>query len=94
MSEYSDNLGVNSMAHKFKIGDRVRVIKIDNNKKYGTARYKIGDIGTIIECESTHTYGNYYSIEFDRLKQAGVRYNWYALEQWIQPVENTLMTVE
>ena len=82
------------MKHKFKIGDRVRVIKIDNNKYYGTARYKLGDIGTIIKCDSTHTYGNDYRIEFDRLKQAGVRYDWYALEKWIQPVENTLMTVE
>ena len=51
-------------------------------------------IGTIIKCDSTHTYGNDYRIEFDRLKQAGVRYDWYALEKWIQPVENTLMTVE
>ena len=50
----------------------------------------------VVFCEyyMAKTYGNDYRIEFDRLKQAGVRYDWYALEKWIQPVENTLMTVD
>lgn len=80
--------------HKFKIGDRVRVIKIDNHKFYDTAKYKVGDVGTIVRCGFTYTHGNDYCIEFDRLKKAGVRYDWYVLEKWIQPVENTVITCE
>lgn len=82
------------MTHKFKIGDRVRVIKIDNNKFYGTAKYKVGDVGTIVRCGFTYTHGNDYLIEFDQLKKTGTRYDWYALENWILPVANILIKCE
>lgn len=36
------------MNFKFKVGDRVRVTKIDDLDFYGSATYSVGDVGTII----------------------------------------------
>ena len=33
--------------YKFKVGDRIRVTKIDDLDYYGLATYEIGDAGTI-----------------------------------------------
>lgn len=42
--------------NKFKIGDRVRVVKIDNLKYYSDAWYQIGDTGTIEFASSAGDY--------------------------------------
>lgn len=36
---------------KFKKGDRVRVVNIDDKGYYGYAKYKIGDVGTVVRAE-------------------------------------------
>lgn len=48
--------------YKFKVGDRVLVVKMDDDDYYGAATYKVGDIGTIEYCFSNIQYGNYYCI--------------------------------
>ena len=40
---------------KFKKGDKVRVIKIDDTEFYGRANYEVGDIGTILTSSNTGT---------------------------------------
>ena len=46
------------MEHKFKIGDRVQVVRIDNDKAdyLGEALYHIGDVGTIIGRDTAGHY--------------------------------------
>lgn len=56
------------MDYKFKIGDRVRVITIDDERYRGPALYQIGDVGRIISQGKSYQ-GNYALIEFDRLKE-------------------------
>lgn len=70
--------------YKIKVGDRVRITRIDDLVYYGMAPYSVDDIGTII---SQHQIGkgNTYVIEFDRLKQSYGRYQWCALEKWLAP---------
>ena len=69
---------------KFKVGDRVRVAKIDDQGYYGYARYKIGYVGTVVRVEEKSEYGICYDIDFDNLKYAR-RSHWWAKESWIQP---------
>ena len=79
--------------HKFKIGDRVRVIKIDN-PYYSKALYKVGDVGTIRHCYRLDKYDtNDYCITFDRLKAIGEDPIWWALEPWLVR-ENPIMVFE
>lgn len=75
------------MTHKFQNGDRVRVVKIDNMDYYDNAKYQIGDIGTIIKSDSNYMYEAEYCIDFDRLKTVPGISEWFALEEWLQPVE-------
>jgi len=84
------------MEHKFKIGDRVQVVRIDNDKAdyLGEALYHIGDVGTIIGRDTAGHYGNDYCIDFDRLQQVKGRSKWYALEKWIKPADKLLITCE
>lgn len=80
--------------HKFKIGDRVRVIKIDNQDYYCTALYKVGDVGTIEHCDYDIKYDeNDYCVRFDRLKANGEDPRWYALESWLE-LEKQVMVFE
>lgn len=82
------------MKHKFKVGDRVRVIKIDNKTYYSEAPYKIGDVGTVTFCGQAHSYSaNDYLIVFDRLNAEGKDPKWCALEHWLEP-ENQLIVCE
>lgn len=82
------------MEHKFKVGDRVCVTKIDNQTYYSDAPYKIGDIGTITFCGQALSYGtNDYLIVFDRLKADGKDPKWCALEHWLE-LENPLIVCE
>lgn len=62
---------------KFKKGDRVRVVNIDDKGYYGYAKYKIGDVGTVVRAEETSGYGPCYDIDFDNLKYAR-RSKWWA----------------
>lgn len=73
------------MKHKFKVGDRVRVTKIDDKQFYGPATYKVGDVGRIITVSSSQWCGRTfkYEIEFDRLKADNKDYEWWALEDWL-----------
>lgn len=75
------------MKHKFKVGDRVRVVKIDDYNYYGNALYKIGDAGIITYCGRTFdkSHKNDYIIKFDRLKAIGKDPEWCALEHWLEP---------
>ena len=78
--------------HKFKIGDRVRVIKIDNPAYYSKALYKVGDIGTIEHCAHDIKHDeNDYCISFDRLKADGEDPNWYALEHWLESAKQVMV---
>ena len=77
--------------YKFKKGDRVRVVKIDDKGYYGYAKYKVGDVGTVVGAVGTvvgakekSKHGNRYNIDFDNLKHAR-RSKWWAKESWIQP---------
>lgn len=76
---------------KFKIGDRVRVVRIDNNTYYGNATYRAYDIGTIIEYDEF--IGDYH-IEFDRLKQHRQKCDWWAKEDWLEPIRRPIMEFE
>lgn len=81
--------------YKFKVGDRVRVIKIDDDDYYGAATYRVGDIGTIEYRSRTRPQGNYYCIRFDRLTQQNQLDYWAALESWLVLVnQNRLITCE
>ena len=81
--------------YKFKVGDRVRVIKIDDDDYYCAASYKVGDIGTIEYCFSNIQYGNYYCIRFDQLTNQNQLDYWAALESWLVLVnQNMLITCE
>ena len=55
------------MTYKFKVGDRVRIARIAHDDFYAQAAYKIGDVGTIIDCGITNGQ-NDYRIVLDRLK--------------------------
>lgn len=78
------------MDYKFKVGDRVRVITIDNDNYYGLAQYKNGDIGTITMCRPYDSFGNKYKINFDRL-QGRSRSEWWALEHWLEPYNHVMV---
>lgn len=80
------------MDYNFKVGDRVRVITIDDYDYYGIAQYKIGDIGTIIVSEPGATFGNRYKINFDRL-HGQTHSDWWAFEHWLEPY-NQIMVIE
>lgn len=80
------------MDYKFKVGDRVRVIAIDDYDYYGIAQYEIRDIGTIIMCRPYRSGENKYEIDFDRL-QGRTQSDWWALEHWLEPV-NPVMVFE
>lgn len=78
--------------YKFKIGDRVRVIKINDMEYYGLATYEVGDVGTI----SMHRHGSngiVYGIDFDDLMASGEDGCWWAKESWLKP-ENALILCE
>ena len=77
---------------KFKKGDRVRVVNIDDKGYYGYAKYKIGDVGTVVRAAQKSGYGPCYDIDFDNLKYAS-RSKWWAKESWIQP-EKALIVCE
>lgn len=64
---------------KFKKGDKVRVVKIENDY-YGLATYEIGDVGTIIKARNNPKYGKVYQIQFSQSYTG-----WWAKEAWIQP---------
>ena len=64
---------------KFKVGDRVRVVKIDDDDCYQPATYNVGDVGTVIRVYENSDYGNVYKIHFDR---PGCL-DWWALESWL-----------
>ena len=49
---------------KFKKGDRVRVVKIDDKGYYGYAKYKVGDVGTVVGAKEKSKHGNRYNIDF------------------------------
>lgn len=77
---------------KFKKGDNVRVIKIDDTEFYGRANYEVGDIGTILTSSNTQELGNCYKIHFDRLEDT-YHPMWWAKEDWLKP-EKALIVCE
>lgn len=80
--------------HKFKVGDRVRVIRIDNKAYYGDATFKIGDVGTIRACSrAIGCDQNDYVVIFDPLKANNKAYEWWVLESWLV-ADNQVMVCE
>lgn len=59
---------------KFNVGDRVRVIKIDDEEYYEGATYQVGDVGRVayrdINSILFEADRREYFVEFDRLKDA------------------------
>lgn len=80
------------MEHKFKVGDRVRVVKIDDKAYYNGATYQVGDVGCVTYCGDCYK-GHYYWVEFDRLKMLSEYNTWSALEDWLVEVKS-LITYE
>ena len=80
------------MNYKFKVGDRVRVTKIDNKNYYSDALYKVGDVGTI-GSRGRYDGENDYGVRFDRLEAIDKDPYWFALERWLEP-ENSVMIFE
>ena len=80
---------LNNMEHKFKVGDRVRVIKISDNSIPTSCQ--IGDVGTIDFCGN----GNVYAVKLDKLVQKNPTGPTCttAVEQWLE-YENQLITCE
>lgn len=78
--------------YKFKVGDRIRITKIDDMEYYGLATYEVGDVGTI----SMHRHGSngvVYGIDFDELLASGEDGFWWAKEAWLKP-EKALIVCE
>ena len=78
--------------YKFKVGDRIRVTKIDDLDYYGLATYKIGDAGTISMLRNGSN-GIVYGIDFDDLQASGEDGFWWAKEAWLKP-EKALIVCE
>lgn len=76
------------MKHEFKVGDRVRVTKIDDSWYYGDATYEVGDIGTVCQIAAN------YLVQFDRLKQERKRSKWWVLTNWLEPEIPQVMKCE
>lgn len=57
---------------KFNVGDRVRVIKIDDEEYYEGATYQVGDVGRVVYRDIYsilfETDKKEYFVAFDRLK--------------------------
>lgn len=74
------------MVKKFKNGDKVRIIKIDDEDFYGDANYKVGCTG-IIDSPDDYCSSAYY-IRFDNDKYNINPYTdkglWSAKENWLQ----------
>lgn len=72
--------------YKFKVGDRVRITKIDDLDFYGNATYNVGDVGTIVVCSLMDTIIT-YCIEFDKRQSYDNDWDnyWAALESWLEP---------
>lgn len=83
------NVKVTTMENKFKIGDRVQVVKIDDIIYYSDALYSIDNVGKIVFVSSDGDY----RVEFNRLKREGKPSAWWALEHWLEH-ENTLIKLE
>ena len=71
---------------KFKVGDRVRVAKIDDYDFYGDANFEINCIGTICVREN---HGDYiYRVKFDDNQYNTSPYHpenyWALLEDWLE----------
>lgn len=93
------------MNFKFKVGDRVRVTKIDDLDFYGDATYSVGDVGTIITgYDSGH--GIAYCIDFEKgtidtqrtwenKPTYGIWFEngqyWSAKEEWLKPANQLIM---
>lgn len=77
------------MKNKFKIGDRVQVVKIDDMTYYSDALYQIGDVGKILFVSSDGDY----RVEFDRLIYEDHHASWWVLEHWLT-LENPLIKWE
>ena len=78
--------------YKFKVGDRIRVTKIDDLDYYGLATYEIGDAGTI-SMRRNGSNGIVYGIDFDDLQASGEDGFWQAKEAWLKP-EKALIVCE
>lgn len=77
------------MEYKFEVGDRVRVVKIDDEGYYGKATYKVGDVGTITCVE----HG--CRVRFDRLTHDCNSYaTWWAMKSWLEPEIKQIMICE
>lgn len=77
------------MENKFKVGDRVRIIK-----SYQGAPYDVGDVGTIRHNEACSEY----LIDFDTLKGHKINPSdfvsqWYAISERLE-FENQLIRCE
>lgn len=77
------------MENKFKVGDRVQVVEIDNMDFYGRAIYHVGDVGTIDYIDENGDC----RVDFDRLKLENRHSTWWAREYWLR-LENQLMMFE
>lgn len=75
---------------KFKIGDRVKLVSMNNTVFYDTALCKIDDTGTVINVEKDACI---CEIEFDRLKRENKPARLYILEADLV-FENRLINCE
>lgn len=77
------------MEYKFKIGDRVKVIKINSVDFYGQATYEVGGIGAIARVEDDDDYDVVYYVKFDDESYNGnpnyPDHCWAVLEDWLEP---------
>lgn len=75
---------------KFKTGDRVRIVKIEDIKRY-YGGYVLGDVGTIVLMNSSNMD---YIVKFDRLEETYPEIaNWFVPEAWLE-LDNRLVKYE
>lgn len=79
--------------YKFKKGDRVCVVTLEHNDYYGEAKYKVGDIGTVLALDNEGSQNDYF-VKFDRLRHSDGPTSWYVLEKWLAPVGTPLIVCE
>ena len=79
--------------YKFKKGDHVRVVTLEHNDYYGEAKYKVGDIGTVLALDNEGSQNDYF-VKFDRLIYSTHNASWYVLEKWLAPAGTPLIVCE
>lgn len=79
---------------KFKIGNRVRVAKIDDYDFYSDANFEIGCVGIIVQLADVYDYEKIYYVKFDDdLYNGNPNYPdhcWAVLEDWLEPYRDLI----